>query len=161
MPAGAGLADGAVALGAASAVTALTTPVTTGSAFATGAWVWLAGPAWVVGCGAATASRTVWVALWTTPATAETGADGDATWDAAPVLADEAGAMAAGAAILTAGAGAGAGAGALVAGAGEFAAAVTGLLVLAARAAVPFVVSWLAGAGWAVGCAVATAAWTA
>ena len=64
------------------------------------------------------------------PVTAETGADGDATWDAGPVLADEAGALTAGAAILTAG------------------------------AAVPFVVFWPAGAGWAVGCAVATVPWT-
>jgi hypothetical protein len=37
---------------------------------------------------------------------------------------------------------------------------VAGLLVLAAGAAVPFVVFWLAGAGWAVGCAVATVPWT-
>ena len=136
MPAGTGAAGGAVTLGTASAVTALTVPVTTGSAFATGAWAWLAGPAWVAGWGPAT----VWVALWTTPVTAETGADGDAAWDAGPVLADEAGALAAGAAILTAGAGAGAGAGSLVAGAGEFAAGVAGLLVLVAGAAVPFVV---------------------
>jgi hypothetical protein len=35
----------AAALGAASVVTALTTLVTTGRAFATGAWAWLAGPA--------------------------------------------------------------------------------------------------------------------
>jgi hypothetical protein len=85
----------------------------------------------------------------------------DATWDAGPVLADEAGTLAAVAAILTAGAGA------LVAGAGEFAAGVAGLLVLVlvlvlvAGAAVPFVVFWLAGAGWAVDCAVATVPWTA
>jgi hypothetical protein len=38
---------------------------------------------------------------------------------------------------------------------------VAGLLVLAAAgAAVPFVVFWPAGAGWAVGCAVATVPWT-
>jgi hypothetical protein len=91
------------------------------------------------------------------PVIAETGADGDATWDAGPVLADEAGALTAGTAILTAGAGAGA----LVAGAGEFAAGVAGLLVLAAGAAVPFVVFWSAGAAWAVGCAVVTVPSTA
>jgi hypothetical protein len=109
------------------------------------------------------------VALWTTPVSAETGVGKDATWDAGPVLPDETGALAAGAAILAAGATiltAGvailaAGARALVAGAGEFAAGVAGLLVLVAGAAVPFVVFWLAGAGWAVGCAVATVPWTA
>jgi hypothetical protein len=95
------------------------------------------------------------------PVTAETGADGDATWDAGPVLADEAGALTAGAATLTAGAGAGAGAGALVAGAGEFAVGVAGLLVLAAGAAVPFVGFWPAGAAWTVGCAVVTVPSTA
>jgi hypothetical protein len=60
MPAGAGVAGGAVTLGTTSAVTVLTAPVTTGSAFAAGAWVWLAGSAWVVGCGAVTVSWTVW-----------------------------------------------------------------------------------------------------
>jgi hypothetical protein len=38
---------------------------------------------------------------------------------------------------------------------------VAGLLVLVAEAAVPFVVFWLAGAGWADGCDVATVPWTA
>jgi hypothetical protein len=127
-------------------------------------------PPVAIGCATAAAAWTVWLVLWTMPVTAETGADGDATWDAGPMLADEAGALTAGTAILTAGAltagaailtaGAGAGAGALVAGAGEFAAAVAGRFVLAAGAVVPFVVFWPAGAGWAVGCAVATVRWT-
>jgi hypothetical protein len=99
MPAGARVADGAVTLGTTSAVTVLTAPVTTGSAFAAGAWVRLAGSAWVVDCGAATVSWTVW--------------------------------------------------------------GVAGLLVLGAEAAVPFVVFWLAGAGWAAGCDPLVDPWTA
>jgi len=94
------------------------------------------------------------------PVTAVTGADGDAAaWGAGSVLAAgvgtlaavvldaealAAGALAAGAEEVTAGAGA------LAAGAG----------VLPAEAAVSLVV-WLAGAGWAAGCAAATVPWTA
>ena len=80
------------------------------------------------------------------PVTAVTGADGDAAaWGAWSVLAAGVGTLAAG--VLDAEALA---AGALAAGAG----------VLPAEAAVPLVV-WLAGAGWAVGCAAATVPWTA
>jgi hypothetical protein len=43
----------------------------------------------------------------------------------------------------------------LAAGAGALAAAAVGALVLA-EAAVPFVLVWLAGTGWAAGCTAAT-----
>lgn len=159
MPAGAGVADGAVTLGTVSAVTVLTAPVTMGSALAVG-WTVLAEAAWVAGCAPATVPWTV----WTIPVTAGAGADTDGTCGAGPVLADEAGTLAAEVGILAAEVGiltAGTGTGTLVGGAGELAAGAAGLLVLAAGAAVPLVVFWLAGAGWAVGCTVATVPWTA